>query len=210
MPLTAALVATDDSADILKPEDLNLQLPSAIQSAQRRNCVGDVADKEWQLRRGQLSDTLTQIRQSLCVRTHLLKYKRKNVRGQRPNTRHNSLIDTNMRRTRSLAATYNRAREAMLALDPDRDDWQRTYLPLTDSDLVPLYVGVYSDDDPKVTRKSQKDRRISMRTNSEGKRSVPWIWRAPGVLNETEDELDPETSEQLNEGEPTFLTDAYD
>lgn len=199
MPFAAGLLAQSDSIDV-RSEETKLYLPSEVPTRLREACRHDVADKEWQLRQGQLGDSLGKIRQSLCVQTHLMKYRRKNVRGQRPNTRHNGVIDTNVRRTRQHAATYDRAFQAMQTLDPDRDDWQKTYLPLTDADLVPLYVGIYSDDDPKDGRKSLKDRRADLRNNSEGKRSVPWIWRAPGALELVDVDLDSESTGYLNEG----------
>lgn len=198
MPVTTGLLPQAESVDVANPEDTKLLLPSQVPPRLRETCLGNVADKEWQLRLGQLGDSLAQVRRSLCVRTHLMKYKQKNVRGQRPNTRHNALIDSNNNRTRHYAATYNRAHQAMLLLDPLRDDWQKDYAPLSENDLVPLYIGIYSDDDPKTSRKSQKDRRTQMSTTSEGNRTIPWIWRSREVYAEIEDDL--MSSGQLNEG----------
>ncbi|KAJ3477374.1 hypothetical protein NLI96_g10506 [Meripilus lineatus] len=198
MPVTTGLLPQAESVDVANPEDTKLLLPSQVPPRLRETCLGNVADKEWQLRLGQLGDSLAQVRRSLCVRTHLMKYKQKNVRGQRPNTRHNALIDSNNNRTRHYAATYNRAHQAMLLLDPLRDDWQKDYAPLSENDLVPLYIGIYSDDDPKTSRKSQKDRCTQMSTTSEGNRTIPWIWRSREVYAEIEDDL--MSSGQLNEG----------
>lgn len=197
MPFVSTLPDNRPSTNAAHPENFKLWLPSEVAAPLRRLCVSGVAEKEWQLRRGQLGDTLAQIRRSLCVHTHLTKYKKKNVRGQRPNTRHNALIDTNSRRTRRHANAYNHARKAMLALDPGRDNWQQDFLPLLDSDIVPLYVAIYSDDDPKTSRKSQKDRRTNMTNVAEGHRTVPWIWRASGILSDDNTDI---STENLNDG----------
>ncbi|KAJ3476825.1 hypothetical protein NLI96_g10890 [Meripilus lineatus] len=198
MPFTTGLLPQVESVDVAKPEDTKLLLPSQVPPRLREACLGNVADKEWQLRLGQLGDSLAQVRRSLCVRTHLMKYKQKNVRGQRPNTRHNALIDSNNNRTHRYAATYNRAHQAMISLDPLRDDWQKDYPPLSESDLIPLYIGIYSDDDPRTSRKSQRDRRTQMSKVSEGNRTIPWIWRSHKVFEEIEEDLI--SSGHLNEG----------
>ena len=76
------------------PEDVELWLPSSIPSNLRRAaCVEGLPEMELQLRTAQCSSSLEGLRQALRVKTRMVYFKNKNVRGQREGTRSRAIID---------------------------------------------------------------------------------------------------------------------
>jgi hypothetical protein len=86
--LRARTSNVDDDVD--KPEHIKLLLPSQV--GRRAVCDDVLRNYEWDHRIAQANDALNEIRDNLCLRTHLYKFKDRFVRGQRPNTRSRSTI----------------------------------------------------------------------------------------------------------------------
>lgn len=199
------------------PERLRLLLPSSLPPSIRFSpALASLVDKEFRLRRAQAQDALRDLRQSLCVRWHLLRQKRSAVRGQRANTRANTVIAENSARTNRHADRYRRARAALDALGPNRDGWKSELLKLEDTDIQPLHQGRFADDE-KQRMKTRSGTSRSMQEEaaaqtepgstavileeSEGRRRISWIWMAPGVLAEGGDEAEVVSDSTMGEGE---------
>jgi len=153
------------------PEDAPLFLPSQLIadcSQHNLNAAFDkLCDIEAELRIAQASDALNDLRQSLCVRAHLAKYKSTQVRGQISNTRARSLLDRHEAKTNAHADKYRRARLAFRALRPD-DERIHVLKELLQSDIRTLT----EDEDPN---------------QSQGRRHLSWIWIAGGTSGELDD-----------------------
>lgn len=95
MPLVSTLRAAsvcadgDASAASLK---VPLFLPSAVCAT--LSCYPTLLDSEYRLRVAQAHDILNNLRRHLRLRSHLYNFKDRFVRGQRPNTRARSVINT--------------------------------------------------------------------------------------------------------------------
>jgi hypothetical protein len=144
-------------------ENVKLWLPSQIPTHLRGD--GPAAALEWQLRFAQAHECLVDLRHALRLRSFLLKFRNKNVRGQRPNTRSNGLISRANLKVKAAADTYSLVRSALtsLGLGPDGAQWEHIIKPLLPSDIRSMTEGLDGE--------------------SEGKRSFSWIWVAEGVAN---------------------------
>ena len=75
------------------PEDMDVWLPSRIAEAHRsRVCREGLADIEERIRTAQCYDALDAIRHALTVKSRMIMFKNKNVRGQRDGLRSRSII----------------------------------------------------------------------------------------------------------------------
>jgi hypothetical protein len=95
MPEVAAMrtradqAASDTSLEIA-PFDLPLYLPSSLPS--RTTCLPTLRQYECKLREAQALEALDELRDHLRLRTHMYKYKDKNIVGQQANTRCQNII----------------------------------------------------------------------------------------------------------------------
>ncbi|PPQ76635.1 hypothetical protein CVT26_012761 [Gymnopilus dilepis] len=134
-----------------KIESIKLWLPSDIAKGSRDwVCTPGLATSEEKLREAQCYDALDNIRNVLRLKTRMVQFKNKNIRGQRSGTRSRVLIDRVHRRARRLAAEYRTARAAKLALSGP-GEWQKTLQELRDSD-----VRAYQDPDRVKERRQRK------------------------------------------------------
>jgi len=130
------------------PEDMPLWLPSAIPLDLRsRACVQSLADYEEKIRTAQCYDTLEKIRHVLRVKSRMVHFKHKNVRGQASNTRSRAVIDRVQERANHLAQYYRLVRGAKLVLSGP-GSWEMQLQILNDGD-------VRSYQDPNRLRKRQ-------------------------------------------------------
>lgn len=152
---------------LLLPSDICLQIP----------CSPVLLDREWKLREGQAHDALDGLRRHLRLRTYLLKYKGQHISGQGPTTRARATINNVQSKVDANAAHYRAAHAAMSSLAPflGRSNWQGTLRRLEDGDIRAISDGEMFE--------------------TEGHRTMSWIWKVTGVT--TEDESDP----TLHEGE---------
>lgn len=118
-----------------KIEYADIWLPSKVDpTARRRICREGVPRIEERLRTVQLEDALENIRHILKVKTRMVQFKNKNIRGQRDGTRSRTIIDRVHQKARATAEKYRNARVAKLALSGP-GDWEMVYKPLNDSDI---------------------------------------------------------------------------
>jgi hypothetical protein len=102
---------TNARMEELKPQDFELWLPSQLPidtpTDQR------LAGHEWDLRYAQALDALNDVRSHLRLRSHMYKYKDKNIRGQAGSTRAKKIIDTVESRKQASVLKYRRARNVV-------------------------------------------------------------------------------------------------
>lgn len=117
------------------PEDVDIWLPSAIPVNQRRAaCVEGLPEMELRLRTAQCSSSLQGLRQALRVKTRMVYFKNKNIRGQKEGTRSRAIIDRVHMRAIRFVQKYRVARQAKLALEGP-GDWEQTYRELLNEDI---------------------------------------------------------------------------
>ncbi|TDL16254.1 hypothetical protein BD410DRAFT_731572 [Rickenella mellea] len=159
-----------------EPETTKLWLPSAISPSLRGD--GSVAHLEWTLRFAQGQDALVELRHCLRLRSYLYKYKDKNIRGQRQNTRAQALISRADRKIKAAADKYLEVRSALVSLGSGPKGaagWELTLKVLKPGDVRQMTEGLPGE--------------------SEGKRTHSWIWLADGVTRSANPEDDPSLQE---------------
>ena len=168
MPQVATLLSDNAENDFPSTvETAVLYLPNQIPSNNRSfDTTHNLSTIEAQLRFGEATDALVELRQSLCVKAHLVKYKHDQVRGQRPNTRARALVDRAQTRVEMIAESYRAARQAYLQL-VGPGPWENTLRVLRPQDIRAM---VDADDSTG-----------SGASLGEGYRSLSWIWMSPDV-----------------------------
>lgn len=137
------------------PEEVPLWLPSEVPNAQcRAACVDGLPEMELQLRTAQCSSSLQGLRQTLRVKTRMIYFKNKNIRGQRDGTRSRSIIDRVHKRAIGFVQKYRAARHAKFDLEGP-GMWEKTYRELRNEDIRgfangkpkknPLRRGIWED-----------------------------------------------------------------
>jgi hypothetical protein len=164
-PAVATLHApspNDNSASSIKPHLIPLWLPSQING--RVSVDTSLTDIEWKLRHAQAYESLDSLRHFLQFRAYLYKFKDRFVRGQGANTRARNAINVVQAKIDAAAAEYRVAYGALLSLSSQVFDfsWKNELLQLKDEDIRDLSEG-------------KEDRRG--KTQSEGRRTVSWIWK---------------------------------
>jgi hypothetical protein len=161
----------------IEPEDVELCFPSAVG---RRALYDDKLRRyEWEHRIAQANDALNEIRDHLRLRAHLYKFKDKFVRGQRANTRSRSTIKGIEDKVSVSVAKYHGAHRALTQLAPllKESGWEKLLKPLAKDDVRGLSQAGYDQ--------------------SEGKRTLSWIWLTPGVSLDAQGN---EGSEHVHDG----------
>lgn len=188
-------------------------LPSKVDStARRRVCRKGLPRIEERLRSVQLEDSLENIRHILKVKTRMIQFKNKNIRGQKDGTRSRTFIDRVHQKARAAAEKYRAARIAKLVLTGP-GDWELTYKVLNDGDIRGYQdpnrlrprrprQGIYEDDQleesvtPAPTNLNTNaaadvshvelfnDERTRRDGTGETRRTLSWIWVAQ-VANAT-------------------------
>jgi hypothetical protein len=150
----------------IKPWDIRLYLPSEV--GLQATCDHILQEHEWKLREAQAYDSLDEMRDSLRLSTHLFKHKKAFVRGQRPNTRARSVISRANAKSEAAAAKYRTARHALVRLGTmlgKPRDWKKVLKVLLPTDVRAMNAPLLGE--------------------SEGKRSISWIWFVTGVGEKT-------------------------
>ncbi|KAF4580561.1 hypothetical protein EYR38_003160 [Pleurotus pulmonarius] len=198
MPILESLMAEDaDETSSRDIEDVPLWLPSAVDASQRESgCTHGLAAKEEMLREAQCHDALDKIRALQRGKAHLVIYKNRNVRGQRPSTRARTSLDRLDDRIRMETVRYRDARTALLSLR-GHGPWEVVLQPLQDADLRPPSAFDIDDPDDAIgadgKKKSQKKLQ-ALRHLGDGHKKASWVWTTTGTLPE-EDNGDFEISE---------------
>ena len=137
MPSLASFLSEGRLSDSKSPhpENFRLVLPSTLPSQNRAAiCTSSLAEIEHKLRTAQCSDALDSLRHILWVKTRMVHFKNKNMRGQHEGTHSRSVIDRVHRRAQQAAEKYRFAREAKLSLCGP-GDWELKWRKLADSDI---------------------------------------------------------------------------
>jgi len=117
------------------PEDFDLWLPSKLPKEARQHvCIQVLPSIEEKLRTAQCFDALESVRHTLKIKSRLIKFKNKNIRGQREGTRSRAIIDRVHERARTAAAKYRAARGAKLMLSGP-GEWESKLQVLADADI---------------------------------------------------------------------------
>jgi hypothetical protein len=216
---SGSITARYSPHDSDNPEDVDIWLPSRIAEAHRsRVCREGLADIEERIRTAQCYDALDAIRHALTVKSRMIMFKNKNVRGQKDGLRSRSVIDRVHEKAREQAAKYRTAREAKYALCGE-GPWKDVLRVLLDGDVRGyrdkniLRVrkgrpGTLEDEQVEVAGDSgiknaemedgsgiplleeERDRRDG---TGETRRTLSWIWttesRTPNEGDETDDVL---------------------
>ena len=176
------------------PEDIDIWLPSRICSSHRGAvCIEGLSGIEERLRTGQCKDSLEALRQVLRLKSRMVQFKNKNVRGQRDGTRSRAVIDRVHERARATAAKYRAARQAMFDLH-GKGPWEATFRVLEDGDIRSYQdldrmrprqgrQGIWEDDetpidaDPSTSDLSLfNEIRAKRDGTGETRRTISWIW----------------------------------
>ncbi|KAI0772180.1 hypothetical protein BC629DRAFT_1595397 [Irpex lacteus] len=164
MPIVSQLAAQHDaaassSANKDKPEHQPLYLPSSLTQDQLSGCMAGLVDMEMRLRKGQMRGALALLRTHLHDKSRMVRHKARNVRHQRPNTRAQELLNTHETKIIQAAEKYRAAWTATKSkLGPGA--WMKEWRELKKTDVRCL-----QEDDGHVVQ-------------SEGRRTVSWIWKA--------------------------------
>ena len=117
------------------PEDAEIWLPSHI-PAQHHDvvCMSGLPEIEVRLREAQAYDALDKVRNTLKVKSRMIEFKNRNVRGQREGLKSRSVIDSIHEKARMAADRYRRARVAKMFLSGP-GDWEAILQVLEDKDI---------------------------------------------------------------------------
>jgi hypothetical protein len=142
-------------------EDMLLFLPSTIN---RQIPIDSTLEKfEYRLRFAQAQDALTELRHHLRLRSHLYIKKDRFARGVAANTRSKNIISRTDDKVTACATKYRIARAAVkiLAKHLKKSGWEVKLPRLNDPDIRGMTAGLEGE--------------------SEGKRTLSWIWKTAGV-----------------------------
>ena len=170
VPSLAMLRRNSDGPSEDEPQNTPLWLPSAI--CGKITCDRCLYSIEWDLRYAQANDALHDLRRNLQLRSHLYKSKDRFATGQRANTRALGIILRVQRYIAASAARYRVACKALLSLAKPLgkgSTWEASLLELHEDDIRGLKIG--------------EDR------ETEGRRTVSWIWKRCGDLMSKDDDL---------------------
>jgi len=196
------------------PEDTTIWLPSKIpESARVGVCQEGLAGVEEVLRTAQCHDALEGVRNILKIKTRMIAFKNRNIRGQRQGTRSRAVIDRVHERARNMAEKYRAARSAKLELSGP-GSWEDVLCVLKDGDvrgyqdadrlrIRPGRRGILEDGAVGLDAEggSQMDVDVESdisllpetRTRRDGtgetRRTLSWIWQSSRITS-TSDEQD--------------------
>ncbi|KAI0055067.1 hypothetical protein BV25DRAFT_1768888, partial [Artomyces pyxidatus] len=144
-------------------------------------CSPDLVDMESRLRKAAMGDALDNVRHQLRFRTYMNKWKIRNVKGQRPNTRARATQAKIEDAVKQAVETYRLNRKAYGALVPE-GVWQDTYKDLWDEDLRGLgerLVRELENASAEWVRDFVQDRNGGT-ASGESRYVLPWIWYSAG------------------------------
>ena len=127
--------ALESTSTAIHPEDAIIWLPSQIPATLRlRVCSPELPEIEERIRTAHCYDGLDTIRHVLTVKSRMVMFKNKNVRGQREGTRSRAVIDRVHERVRAAAEKYRAARWGKHALAGE-GEWEQVLQVLQDGDI---------------------------------------------------------------------------
>ena len=119
---------------------------------------------EWRLRFTHAEEALNDLRSLLVMQSMMWKSKGQHMRGQRQQTRSQTLLEGVERWIHAAADKYRRIREALILLAGPLHEtsWEKVFLPLEKSDIVGLTS-------------------MGKTGQSEGRKKLTWIWKVQGM-----------------------------
>jgi hypothetical protein len=197
------------------PEDVSLWLPSQLCPEDRQQVrMPDLAAIEEKLRTAQCHDALESVRHILKIKSRLIKFKHKNVRGQKEGLRSRAIIDRVHERARAAAAKYRAARVAKLVLSGP-GGWEDELRVLADADIRAyqdpkqllrkrgrqgtieddhlsgnLEAGDFEEASETEDFSLLREKRSQRDGTGETRRTLSWIWLTGNVAANQEDEGD--------------------
>jgi hypothetical protein len=152
-----------------QPQTTTLWLPSVISG--KIACDRRLYMFEWALRVAQANDSLQDLRQYLQLCSHLYKHKDRFATGQQANTRANASISRVQQQINACVTRYRVSRQGLLSLVPQLsmgDSWMVSLPELHDGDVRGMTIGEEGE--------------------TEGRRTISWIWRCGGELTMNDDD----------------------
>ena len=178
------------------PEDSLIWLLSCIGATERvRVCSPGLAQIEARLCSGQCRDALENVRQVLRLKSRMVEFKNKQVRGQREGLRSRMIINRVHERARASAEKYRAARKAIYDMKGP-SEWEAAFKVLEDSDVWGYQdpnrlrprkgrQGIWEDGQkPEGVPSTEDDEGITLynkvRDKQDGtgetRRTLSWIW----------------------------------
>lgn len=154
-------------------ENMMLWVPSELSPSERSSiCTNNIAIIEEKLREAQCRDALAKLRNYLHTRSHFIKNRNTNIRGQRANTRAHSLINTISSKINRTAEKYRTAYAALFRLR-GAGSWQKVLRELRSKDICGPTGNIDGAGDTHVRRKRGQEQVSCL---GEGYRTTSWIW----------------------------------
>lgn len=167
---------------------VKMWLPSALRTSDRLelvtggNPLGKIlVDAEHYLRLAQMQDSLDAIKRLLKSKSSTKDFTRRNLFGQRSNTRARAALTQIDKKINDRAQRYRRAYHALRLLSPN-GSWQSTFLPLNKNDLKAPLRDQHSDDEseedeePGVYARQRRVRVAKRKKSGQGNKTESWIW----------------------------------
>ncbi|KAF8836637.1 hypothetical protein BDN67DRAFT_992063 [Paxillus ammoniavirescens] len=187
------LVACQRASDAESAEDIEQPQPHCFKLwllSERPHLSSNLLlEYEWKLCYAQGLDALEEIRQNLHLRSYLLHFKQSNICGQGANNHAHNTVKVVKVKIKVSAAKYWVAHAALtnVSLILEKEKWRRVIQALKDEDIRVLSVGVEGQ--------------------SEGHRTISWIWQAPGVSDNWDEDL--QDSWWLEQSQRCELSEAF-
>jgi hypothetical protein len=190
--LDAEEALRDEQAAPVAAEAVKLWMPHEMPSALRgAGCVGGLCATEAKLRVSQCENSLVMLRTRLHAKRHFISYRNANVTGQIQSTKAATLIGQIGERVDAAAARYRQGREALVALH-DGGESVLQFQPLLADDI--RLDGDWGESDGAARKKlamigAGRGARAPRNEPGTSKRTMSWIWTAPGALADAEKHL---------------------
>lgn len=124
------------SSDQTLVEHIKLWLPSEIEANKRQKvCIAPLPAIEDRLRTARCQDALHNLQHTLRVKSWMMAFKNKNIKGQRENLRSRAVIDRVTSRMKHYAQLYRENRQAKLKLS-GLGKWEESLRVLLDGDMT--------------------------------------------------------------------------
>ncbi|KAG6825395.1 hypothetical protein H0H92_003827 [Tricholoma furcatifolium] len=192
------LAQTTDDVD--HPETLVLELPSSLSPDVRSTiCQSNVNHIEDRLCEVQASESLSNLRRQLRVRTFARKFKDQNASSQGSYTRMRALHDQIEGKIKLARDRYNLARAGLLRLRGP-GEWEITYRELKAEDIRAINERTLQQEEEDANQHAHADLLhnttsvLSLQTG-DGRQTLSWIW-----YHVTTEEIENDVDGSLNDG----------
>ncbi|KAJ7264739.1 hypothetical protein C8J57DRAFT_1450655 [Mycena rebaudengoi] len=190
--LEAAEALRDPDAAPPAAEAVKLWMPHEMPvDARASGCSRGLCEMEARLRISQCQNGLATVRTRLHAKRHFINYRNANVTGQIKSTKAATLIAQIGERVEAAAAKYRTGQQALVALNEGRGDVSQ-FTPLLPDDV--RLDGDWGESDGAARKKlammgAGRGARAPRNEPGTSKRTMSWIWTAPGTLEEVERHL---------------------